>query len=137
MAPPFVKPYVKSQKNDANDAEAICEAVQRPAMRFVPVKTVGQQSILQLHHARRLLTKMRVELSNHMRAMLLEYGIALPKGVKALPARLPAILENAENGLTDKETTTTSSATAGSKRPGITCARADGVLLPAARLHRG
>lgn len=99
MAPQFVKPYVKSQKNDANDAEAICEAVQRPAMRFVPVKTVDQQSILQLHHARQLLTKRRVGLSNHMRAMLLEYGMALPKGVKTLPSRLPAILEDAGNGL--------------------------------------
>ncbi len=101
MAPQFVKPYVKSQKNDRNDAEAICEAVQRPGMRFVPAKTVDQQSILQLHHARQLLTKMRVGLSNHMRAMLLEYGIALPQGVKTLPARLPAILEDAANGLTE------------------------------------
>ncbi len=99
MAPQFVKPYVKSQKNDANDAEAISEAVQRPGMRFVPAKTVDQQSILQLHHARQLLTKMRVGLSNHMRAMLLEYGMALPKGVKTLPSRLPAILEDAGNGL--------------------------------------
>lgn len=101
MAPQFVKPYVKSQKNDAHDAEAICEAVQRPGMRFVPVKTVEQQSILQLHRARQLLTKMRVGLSNHARALLLEYGIALPKGAKALPNRLPAILEDAENGLTE------------------------------------
>ncbi len=99
MAPQFVKPYVKNQKNDRNDAEAICEAVARPSMRFVPVKTVDQQSILQLHHARQLLTKMRVGLSNHMRAMLLEYGIALPKGAKTLPARLPAILEEEVNGL--------------------------------------
>jgi transposase len=101
MAPQFVRPYVKSQKNDRRDAEAICEAVARPTMRFVSVKTVESQSILQLHHARQLLTKMRVGLSNHMRAILIEYGIALPKGVKALPERLPAILENAENSLTD------------------------------------
>ena len=101
MAPQFVRPYVKSQKNDLADAEAICEAVARPTMRFVSVKTVDQQSILQLHRARQLLTQMRVGLSNHMRALLIEYGIALPKGVKALPERLPAILESAENGLTD------------------------------------
>jgi len=101
MAPQFVKPYVKNQKNDRNDAEAICEAVTRPGMRFVPIKTVEQQSILQWHHARQLLTKMRVGLSNHIRALLLEYGVTLPLGVKTLPCRLPALLEDAENGLSD------------------------------------
>lgn len=99
MAPAFVKPYVKSNKNDRNDAEAICEAVQRPTMRFVPVKTVEQQSVLQLHRARQLLVGMRVSLTNQMRALLSEFGITIPQGASALPARLPAILENADNGL--------------------------------------
>lgn len=99
MAPQFVKPYVKSNKNDRNDAEAICEAVQRPNMRFVPVKTPEQQSVLQLHRARTLLVGMRVALTNQMRAMLGEFGITVVKGVKELPARLPAILEDANNTL--------------------------------------
>lgn len=99
MAPAFVKPYVKSNKNDRNDAEAICEAVQRPNMRFVPVKSIEQQSILQLHRTRQLLVGMRVALTNQMRALLSEFGIAIPQGAKELPARLPAILEDADNGL--------------------------------------
>lgn len=99
IAPAFVKPYLKSNKNDRNDAEAICEAVQRPSMRFVAPKTPEQQSILQLHHGRQLLVRQRVALSNHMRGVLLEYGISLPQGVKVLSRRLPALLEDAENGL--------------------------------------
>jgi transposase len=80
-------------------AEAICEAVQRPNMRFVQPKTPEQQAVLHLHHARRLLVRQRVALSNHMRGVLSEYGIVLPKGVKAISRHLPALLEDAENAL--------------------------------------
>jgi transposase len=99
MAPAFVKPYLKSNKNDRNDAEAICEAVQRPSMRFVAAKTLEQQSVLHLHHARRLLVRQRVALSNHLRGVLLEYGIALPQGVHVVSRRLPELLEDADNEL--------------------------------------
>lgn len=99
MAPAFVKPYLKSNKNDRNDAEAICEAVQRPSMRFVAAKTPEQQAVLHLHHGRRLLVRQRVALSNHMRGILSEYGIVLPQGVKVISGRLPELLEDADNGL--------------------------------------
>ena len=99
MAPAFVKPYLKSNKNDRNDAEAICEAVQRPSMRFVAVKTPEQQAVLHLHHGRQLLVRQRVALSNHIRGVLSEYGIVVPQGVKVLSRQLPEILEDAENTL--------------------------------------
>lgn len=99
MAPAFVKPYLKSNKNDRNDAEAICEAVQRPSMRFVCPKTPEQQSVLHLHHARQLLVRQRVALSHHMRGVLLEYGIVLPRGTKVVSRRLPEILEDAQSAL--------------------------------------
>lgn len=99
MAPAFVKAYLKSNKNDRNDAEAICEAVQRPNMRFVQPKTSEQQSILHLHHGRQLLVRQRVALSNHMRGVLSEYGIVLAQGVKVVAQHLPALLEDAENEL--------------------------------------
>jgi len=99
MAPVFVKPYLKSNKNDRNDAEAICEAVQRPNMRFVSIKLPEQQAILHLHHGRRLLVCQRVAVSNHMRGVLSEYGIVLPQGVKVVSRRLPEILEDAGNEL--------------------------------------
>jgi transposase len=72
MAPVFVKPYLKTNKNDRNDAEAICEAVQRPSMRFVKPKTPEQQAVLHLHHGRRLLVRQRIALNNHMRGVLSE-----------------------------------------------------------------
>lgn len=99
MAPAFVKPYLKSNKNDRNDAEAICEAVQRPSMRFVQPKMPEQQSVLQLHHGRQLLVRQRVALSNHMRGILSEYGIVVPQGGKAISQRLPELLEDAGNDL--------------------------------------
>lgn len=99
MAPAFVKPYLKSNKNDRNDAEAICEAVQRPNMRFVQAKSPEQQAVLHLHHGRQLLVRQRVAVSNHIRGILAEYGLVLPQGVKALSRRLPALLEDAENAL--------------------------------------
>lgn len=99
MAPAFVKPYLKSNKNDRNDAEAICEAVQRPNMRFVAAKLPEQQAVLHLHRARHLLVRQRVACSNQMRGILLEYGISLPQGVKAISWRLPELLEDGENEL--------------------------------------
>ena len=99
MAAAFVKPYVKSNKNDRHDAEAICEAVQRPTMRFVRVKTPDQQAVLHLIRARRLLLQQYIALGNHLRGVLQEYGIVLPLGRKVLSERLPLILEDADNGL--------------------------------------
>lgn len=80
MAPRFVKPYVKSNKTDRNDAEAIAEACIRPSMRFVAVKTVDQQDILLIHRARELFMKQRIALSNQIRGFLNEYGIVIPAG---------------------------------------------------------
>lgn len=101
IAPQFVKPYVKSNKNDANDAEAICEAVSRPQMRFVPAKSVEQQDIQSLHRVRSRLVSLRTGLANQIRGLLSEYGIVLPRSVSQLRRGLPLILENAENELTD------------------------------------
>jgi transposase len=74
MSPQFVKPYVKTNKNDARDAEAICEAVGRPNMRFVPIKTVEQQTVLSLHRARQGIVKMRTAQANQIRGLLAEFG---------------------------------------------------------------
>jgi transposase len=78
IAPQVVKPYVKSNKNDANDAEGICEAVSRPHMRFVPAKSVEQQDIQSLHRVRSRLVSSRTQLGNQIRGLLAEYGIVLP-----------------------------------------------------------
>jgi transposase len=99
MAPQFVKPYVKTNKNDARDAEAICEAVGRPNMRFVPVKTVEQQALLMLHRARQGFVVERTAQANQIRGLLAEFGIVVPKGIRYLERRMPEILEDAENGL--------------------------------------
>jgi len=77
MAPQFVKPYVKTNKNDAADAEAICEAVGRPTMRFVPIKNEEQQAILAVHRARQGFVKARTAQANQIRGLLAEYGIAI------------------------------------------------------------
>jgi transposase len=100
MAPQFVKPYVKSQKNDANDAEAICEAVARPNMRFVPQKSVEQQDLQCLHRVRSRLVACRTQLINQIRGLLAEYGIVLPQRPGQVRNGLPAVLEDAENQLT-------------------------------------
>ena len=100
MSPQFVKPYRKSDKNDRNDAEAICEAVTRPSMRFVAVKSVEQQDMLTLHRVRDGLMKERVALINRIRGSLSEYGMVIPKNVSNLRRELPGILEDAGNGLT-------------------------------------
>jgi len=100
IPPQFVKPYVKSGKNDANDAEAICEAVSRPSMRFVSVKTPEQQAVQACHRVRQRLVRARTALVNEARGLLAEFGIALPVlGVSALRRALPSILEDGDNGL--------------------------------------
>src|SRR5512143_299943 len=99
MAPHFGKPYVKSNKHDAADAEAICEAVGRPTMRFVPPKTGDQQAIVALHRARQGFVKARTAQANQIRGLLAEYGIVIPQGIHHIPARLPGILEDGENDL--------------------------------------
>ena len=81
MAPQFVKPYVKSNKNDAADAEAICEAVARPNMRFVPVKSVEQQAVLSLHRVRQGFVKARTAQANQIRGLLGEFGLIMPAGI--------------------------------------------------------
>jgi transposase len=100
MAPQFVKPYVKANKNDAHDAEAICEAVQRPSMRFVPIKSTSQQDMQCLHRIRSRLIKNQTALSNEIRGFLHEYGIVLPRSVLQLKKSIPGILEDAESELT-------------------------------------
>jgi transposase len=101
IAPQFVKPYVKSNKNDANDAEAICEAVSRPQMCFVPAKSIEQQDIQSLHRVRSRLVSSRTALASQVRGLLAEYGIVLPQRINQLRRGLPLILEDAENELTD------------------------------------
>ncbi|STQ74853.1 IS110 family transposase [Grimontia hollisae] len=100
MPPQFVKPYVKSNKNDTADAEAICEAVTRPNMRFVPIKSIEQQSILSIHKARERLVSMKTGQTNQLRGLLAEFGIVIPKGSASLNKQIPLILENAGNNLT-------------------------------------
>lgn len=95
IAPQFVKPYVKSNKNDANDAQAICEAVGRPSMRFVAIKTVEQQSVLSLHRAREGFVKQRSATANQIRGLLAEFGLILPQGIVHVTKRVPALLEPA------------------------------------------
>ncbi len=91
MPPAYVKPYVKRQKNDAADAEAICEAVSRPTMRFVPAKTVEQQSVMVLHRTRELLMGQRIRLSNAIRGHMAEYGIVAPVGRNGLQKLIEVI----------------------------------------------
>ena len=99
MAPQFVKPYVKTNKSDRNDAEAICEAVGRPNMRFVAVKTAPMQAVLALHRARQGFVKARTAQGNQIRGLLAEFGIVIPKGIGHIAKRLPEILEDGENRL--------------------------------------
>src|SRR6201987_3958009 len=94
MPPAYVKPYVKRQKNDAADAEAICEAVTRPNMRFVPTKTPEQQSCLTLHRTRHLFIRQQTAIINSIRACLAEFGVVAPVGRKGVEQ----LLESAANG---------------------------------------
>jgi len=97
MAPQFVKPYVKANKTDAADAEAICEAVTRPNMRFVSIKNAEQQSVLSLHRARQGFVRARTAQANQIRGLLAEYGIILPQGIGHVTNGLPGIVEDAQN----------------------------------------
>jgi len=99
MAGQFVAPYRKSGKNDANDAEAICEAVGRPSRRFVPVKSEEQQAVLLVHRARELMVENRTAQVNQIRGLLAEFGLVVPQGIETLKRQLPDILQDAENGL--------------------------------------
>lgn len=99
MAPQFVKPYVKTNKSDRNDAEAICEAVSRPNMRFVAVKSAEMQAVLALHRARQALVKARTAQANQIRGLLAEFGIVIPQGIAHIAKQLPEILEDGEHGL--------------------------------------
>lgn len=99
MAPQFVKPYVKTNKNDSLDAEAICEAVARPNMRFVPVKNPEQQSVLALHTARQGFVHARTAQANQIRGLLMEFGLIVPQGIRHLPERVPDLIEDASNEL--------------------------------------
>jgi transposase len=99
LAPQYVTPYRRGQKNDPHDALALTEAGQRPNIPTVPIKTVEQQDVQGLHRVRERLVKHRTALVNQMRGLLLEYGIILPQGIARLRTRLPRVVEDAENGL--------------------------------------
>ncbi len=101
MAPQFVKPYIKSNKNDLNDACGIAEAVTRPDMRFVPIKRIEQQDILLSHRARELAVKQRTAQANQIRGLLAEYGVILPKGIRYLK-KITETLEQNHDKLTVK-----------------------------------
>lgn len=99
MPPQYVKPYVKTNKNDANDAAGICEALSRPEMRFVPVKGVEQQARQALHRVRERVVKGRTALVNEIRGLLGECGLVLGLGVATVRRSLPSIVEDATNAL--------------------------------------
>ncbi len=96
MPPSYVKPYVKRGKNDAADAEAICEAVTRPSMRFVPAKSAEQQSAVMLHRSRDLLIRQRTMLANALRGHLAELGIVAAQGLRKLPALIEILLDETD-----------------------------------------
>jgi transposase len=87
IAPQFVKPYVKTNKNDAADAEAICKAVARPNMRFVPIKNVEQQSVLSLHRVCQGFVKAGTAQANQIRGLLSEFGLVIPQGINRIARR--------------------------------------------------
>jgi transposase len=97
MPPSYVKAYLKRSKNDANDAAAICEAVTRPSMRFVPIKTKQQQTALMLHRTRQLLVRQRTMLSNALRGHLAELGVVSAKGRNGTAELLKIIADGADN----------------------------------------
>jgi transposase len=102
IPPQFVTPYIKSNKNDANDAEAICEAMSRPTMRYVTAKTVEQQDIQATHRIRSELMCHRTAKANQIRGLVTEYGLVAPLQIASLRAAIPRWLEDAENGLTSR-----------------------------------
>jgi transposase len=100
IAPQYVKAFLKGNKNDYNDAEAIAEAAQRPTMRFVPIKSVEQQDVQNIHRQRERIKKERTALVNQIRGLLAEYGIVMDKKISVVRRELPLILEDSENELT-------------------------------------
>ena len=99
MAAEFVEPYRQGGKNDANDAAAICEAVGRHKMRFVPVKSVEKQAVLAVHRLRQGLVEERTALANRVRGLLAEYGVVVGMGIDRLRRALPDILEDGANAI--------------------------------------
>lgn len=99
IAPQYVKPFVKRNKNDAADAEAICEAVTRPNMPAVPIKNAEQQAILSVHRARQGFVKARTAQANQIRGLLAEYGMTIPQGIRHIAKRVPEIIEDGANDL--------------------------------------
>lgn len=97
----FVTPYRRGEKNDYNDAAALCEAVVQPQMRFVSVKTVAQQDLQAVHRLRDGLVRQRTASVNRARGLLAERGIVLPRGITAFRRAVPGILEDADNGVSD------------------------------------
>src|SRR6202158_1385592 len=96
MAPQFVKPYVKTNKNDVADAEAICEAVGRPNMRFVPIKNIEQQGVLALHRVRQGFVKARTAQANQIRGLLAEFGLIVPQGISNIARRVPRLIDDSD-----------------------------------------
>lgn len=92
ISPQFVKPYVKGNKNDFNDSEAICEAVSRPTMRFVRIKSIEQQNIQNIHSIRQRLVGNRTALANQIRGILTEYGIVIPQGILHIGKQISEII---------------------------------------------
>ena len=101
IPPGYVKPYVKRQKNDMADAEAICEAVTRPTMRFVPVKSPEQQSVMVLHKTRLILTRQRTQLSNAIRGHMSEFGLIAPVGRNGLKTLLEIVADREDARVPD------------------------------------
>src|SRR5262252_4204564 len=99
MPPVYVKHYVKRQKNETSDAEGICEAVTRPNMRFVPTKTVEQQSCLMLHRARHLFIRQQTAVINSIRAYLAEFGVVAPVGRRGVEQLLEVVADTADRRL--------------------------------------
>lgn len=95
-----VKAFVRSQKNDANDAVAICETAFRPGIHFVCVKTIEQQDIKALRNTRQLMVEQRTAMANQLRSLLAEYGFTIPVGILRLQQQLPELIEDASNSLT-------------------------------------
>ncbi len=101
IAPQFVTPYVKSNKNDRNDAEAICEAISRPSMRFVPPKSSEQLEIQAVHRIRQRLVSSRTRLVNQIRGLLAEHGVVIGRDISRLRRALSQIVEGADRNLGD------------------------------------
>jgi transposase len=99
ISPQFVKPFVKTNKHDMADAEAICEAVTRPTMRFVPIKNVEQQAMLSLHRAREGFIGDRTATVNRIRGLMSEFGLVIPQGIGHVRSKVPELIEDATNEL--------------------------------------